>query len=229
MNSIQLVLDPLRLLLVPPCCYFTSSVVSIIPDNDAISCYANHNAGRMMDGLSDRPRRLAGGHFLESLTLSLLWSTYLPQLPSSNPCPTLVTPTGCLWPHIIVQPLLAMCWESKGSHLELIRMEPHHLPPHAQSIGWQTEMDWDVHDPVPSREAPAPPTGCCHWQIIEGGPRRSERVKSAAPGRKSSQCNRGKFFSIYEQQAQCGTACLTEGCKAEAGILWCLKMQFKTS
>lgn len=46
----------------------------------------------------------------------------------------------------------------------------------SQSIAWQTEMDWDIPDPVPSSEAPHPPKGCCHWQIIEvilGGVSRS--------------------------------------------------------
>lgn len=46
----------------------------------------------------------------------------------------------------------------------------------SQSIAWQTEMDWDIHDPVPFREPPHPPKGCCPGQIIEvilGGVSRS--------------------------------------------------------
>ncbi|TNN83109.1 hypothetical protein EYF80_006716 [Liparis tanakae] len=38
----------------------------------------------------------------------------------------------------------------------------------SQSIGGQTEMDWDIHDPVPLSQPPArPPKGGCHRQIIE--------------------------------------------------------------
>lgn len=115
------------------------------PDDEqqlASDRYTNHKDGWVMDGVSDRLRRLVGRLCLRSLTLSIFWSTQPPShcfhlTPRSTP----VTPTSCLWPLIIALPLRAMCWESKGSHLLLIRMKPHHLWPHAlnhnQSLGRQ--------------------------------------------------------------------------------------------
>lgn len=68
-------------------------------------------------------------------------------------------------------------------------------PTHNQSL-WQTEMDWDIHDPVTSREAPRPTKGLLSVWNNRGGGRRSEQVKSATPGRKLWQCSGGKFFSL---------------------------------
>lgn len=92
-------------------------------------------------------------------------------LPHKRRCP----PTSCLWPILTALPLLAMCWESKGSppiaHQK--RTPPSPAPcPKSQSIAWQTEMDWDVRDPLPSRDprlppsTTGPPKSCCHWRII---------------------------------------------------------------
>ncbi len=165
-----------------------------------------------MDGLSDRLRQLVGGLCPGSLTPSILWSIQPPA-----------TPTSCLWPLIIALPLLAMCWESKGSHLSLIRMEPHHLLPHAlnhnQSLGRQRWIGTSTTLYLSGR--PPPSKGLLSLTNNRGDPRRSGQVKSAAPGRKLSQSNGGKFFSLWEQQSQCLTACLTEGRVVERGLLWC--------
>lgn len=156
--SIQLAKSPLCTALY--CHTVLSSPLSLMMKRLASNRYAIHKAGRVMDGLSDRLRRLVGGLCPGSLTPSILWSIQPPSPPIASihpPESTPVTPTSCLWPLIIALPLLAMCWESKGSHLSLIRMEPHHLVAprtKSQSIAWQTEMDWDIHDPVPFREAP---------------------------------------------------------------------------
>jgi len=117
------------------------------------------------------------------------------QPPDPPPPP----PSSCLWPIIIALPLLAMCWESKGSHLSLIRMEPHQLLPRALNhnqllgrqrwIGTSTTLYLTGSPPPPSK-------GCCHRQIIEVILRRSVQVKSAAPGRKLSQSDGGTFFSL---------------------------------
>lgn len=163
--------------------------------------YANHKAGWVMDGLNDRLRRLVWVLCPGSLSPSSLWSMQSPlsiaaiQLHRYTP----VTPTSSLWPLIIALPLLAMCWESKGSHLSLIRMEPHHLLPHVlnhnQSLGRQRWIG-DIHDPVPFRGGLHPSKGLLSLTNNRCDSRRSEQVKSAAPGRKLSQSNGGKFFSF---------------------------------
>ena len=133
-----------------------------------------------------------------SLTPSILWSTQPPYRLHPTPRPTPVTPTSCFWPLIIALPLLAMCWESKGSHLSLIKMEPHHLLPHAlnhnQSLGRQRWIGtfttlYLSGGRLPSKELLSlANNGGDSWG--------SEQVKSAAPGRKLSQSNGGEFFSL---------------------------------
>lgn len=73
-------------------------------------------SGRVMDGPSDRLSRLVGGL---CPWISDTFYLVIHPIPRSK----LVSPTSCLWPLIIARPLLAMCWESKGSHLSLIRKE----------------------------------------------------------------------------------------------------------
>lgn len=76
-------------------------------------------------------------------------------------------------------------------------------------------MDWGERDPVPSGEARCARKGPLSPANNGGDSRRSERVKSAAPRRKSPTMSGGKFFSPQEQQSQCPTACLTEGTAAQ--------------
>lgn len=195
MNSIQLVLDPLRIVLVLPCCYFTSSVISIIPDNDAISCYANHKAGRMMDGLSDRPRRSAGGHFPESQTLSLV-------IHLSSPIAFIQPLAHPGYPHWL--PLTPHHSPASACHVLGVKGFPpiaHQKgappSPAPRTINCLADRDGlGCPRPRTFQRGPRPSNGLLSLTNNRGGPRRSERVKSAAPGRKSSQCNRGKFFSI---------------------------------
>lgn len=189
------------ILLVWPDCYSVFTVISIIPlmmKRLASNLYANHKAGRVMDGLSDRLRRLVWE------ALSWIFDTFYlvihkaPHCLHPTPRTTSVTPTSCLWPLIIALPLLAMCWESKGSHLSLIRMEPHHLLPHAlnhnQSLVRQRWIGTSTTLYLSGR--PPPSKGLLSLTDNRGDSRRSGQVKSAAPGRKLSQSNGGKFFSL---------------------------------
>lgn len=104
--------------------------------------YTNHKAGRLIDGTSDRLVWLLWGALSQIYDTFYLVINATPTLPPCNPqIHSPPPPTSCLWPIIIALPLLAMCWESKGSHLSLIRMEPHHLLlcvlNHNQSLGRQ--------------------------------------------------------------------------------------------
>lgn len=54
--------------------------------------YANHKAGRVMDGLSDRLRRLVGGLCPETLTPSILWSIQPPIASIQPPDPPQLPP-----------------------------------------------------------------------------------------------------------------------------------------
>lgn len=161
--------------------------------------YATHKAGRVMDGLSDRLRRLVGGGIVLDLWHLLSCdSSTPPHCLHPSPISTPVTPTSCLWPLIIALPLLAMCWESKGSHLSLIRKEPRLLLPHAlnhnQSPGRQRWIGTSATLYLSGR--PPPSKGLLSLTNNRGDSRRSEQVKSAAHGRKLSQSNGGKFFSL---------------------------------
>lgn len=80
---------------------------------------------------------------------------------------------------------------------------------HNQSLGRQRWIGTSATLYLSGR--PPPSTGLLSRTNNRGDSSRSVRVKSAGPGRKLSQSNGGKFFSPYEQESQCQTACLTEG------------------
>lgn len=137
----------------------------------ASNLYATHSPGRVMDGLSDRLGQLVGDALSRSSDTFYLVIHKTLLLPPSTPGSTPVTPTSCSWPLIIALPLLAMCWESKGSHLSLIKMEPHHLLPralnHNQSLGRQRWIGTSATPYLPGVGGGAnAPKSCCQWQII---------------------------------------------------------------
>lgn len=190
----------------------------------ASNLYATHSPGRVMDGLSDRLGQLVGEALSRSSDTFYLVIHKTLLLPPSTPGSTPVTPTSCSWPLIIALPLLAMCWESKGSHLSLIKMEPHHLLPralnHNQSLGRQRWIGTSATPYLPGVGGRK-----CSKELLSvtnnsRDSRGIEQVKSATPGRKLSQSLGGKFFSPQEQQSQCLTACLTGACGRRAAALW---------
>lgn len=77
--------------------------------------------------------------------------------------------------------LLAMCWESKGSHLSLVRMGPRHLSP---SIALADRDGLGHPRPCNFQGGPRPTKGLLSVTNNRGGSRRSEQVKSATLGRK---------------------------------------------
>lgn len=117
-------------------------------------------------------------------------------LPSSNPQMQPSTPTSCLRPLIIVPPLLAMCWESKDPPCRSSEWNPpspalHTINPLVDRDGLESPMT-----PCLPRWTPYPGKGWLSLMYNRGDARKSEQVKSAAPGRKSSQCSIGEFFSL---------------------------------
>lgn len=151
-----------------------------------------------MDGVSDRLRRSVGEALSWISDTFYLVIHIAPHCLYPTPRSTPVTPTSCLWPLITALPLPAMWWESKGSHLSLIRIKPHHLLPHAlnhnQSLGRQRWIGTSTTLYLSGR--PPPSKGLLSLTNNGGDSKGSEQVKSADSGRKLSQSNGGKFFSL---------------------------------
>lgn len=165
---------------------------------------ANHKAGWMIDGTTDRLGWLVccdGGRLCPgSLTLSNLWSMQPPHC--LHPILSSTTPT----PHQL--PVTPHHSSASACHVLGVKGFPpiaHQngtptisCPPHtkSQSIAGQTEMDWDVPRPCTFQWTHPPFKGLLSLANNRGDIRRSVQVKSAAPGRKFWQRNGGIFFSL---------------------------------
>lgn len=170
-----------------------SSPLSLRMMRLACDCDANHKAAAMMDGLRDRLRLLVGGAFTNTY---FLFDPCDPLTAFIQPPVQPSTPTSCLRPLIIVPPLLAMCWESKDPPCRSSEWNPpspalHTINPLVDRDGLESPMT-----PCLPRWTPYPGKGWLSLMYNRGDARKSEQVKSAAPGRKSSQCSIGEFFSL---------------------------------
>lgn len=118
----------------------------------ASNCCTTYKAGRVIDGQSDGLGRLVV--WWGRWALSHISDTFNPHLASlhhSYPHQLPVTPhhspaSAC---HVLgVKGFPTIAHQNGAPPTPAPRTK-------SQSIGWQTEMDWDVHDPVPFRGASA--------------------------------------------------------------------------